>query len=153
MGKSATYTGKETFKGDKDLVKVTILDSVTELPDDCFAGCSNLTEVTIPSSVMVLGDRCFDGCSNLTEVTIPSSVTKLGRYCFDGCSNLLPPELAAKDADPGKVLAYLKEKSRKKRATFLFCLKHAQSDFYNRTGDPCGASRRIIMEFVGLFPA
>ena len=58
-------------------------------------------------------------------------------------------------ADPAAVLAYLKEKFRKERArpTFLFCLKHAHSSYYNRTGDPCGASRRIIMEFAGLFPA
>jgi hypothetical protein len=57
-------------------------------------------------------------------------------------------------ADPAAVLEYLQEKYRKERArpTFLFCLKHAQSNYYNRTGDPCGASRRIIMEFAGLFP-
>ena len=74
---------------------------------------------------------------------------------FAGCTSLLPPSLSTSHADPAAVLAYLKEKSRKERArpTFLFCLKHAQSDFYNRTGDPCGASRRIIMEFAGLFPA
>jgi hypothetical protein len=32
-------------------------------------------------------------------------------------------------------------------------MKHAQSDYYHRTGDSCGASRRIIMEFAWLFPA
>jgi hypothetical protein len=41
MSKSATYTGKETFKGDQDHFKVTISDSVTRLPDNCFEGCSN----------------------------------------------------------------------------------------------------------------
>jgi hypothetical protein len=40
-----------------------------------------------------------------------------------------------------------------KRRAFLCSLKHAQSDYYDRTGDPCSASRRIIMEFAGLFPA
>ena len=47
-------------------------------------------------------------------------------------------------------LGFRKERAR---PTFLFCLKHAQSNYYDRTGDPCGASRRIIMEFAGLFPA
>ena len=64
-------------------------------------------------------------------------------------------DITAGNADPAAVLAYLKEKFRKERArpTFLFCLKHAQSNYYDRTGDPCGATRRIIMEFAGLFPA
>jgi hypothetical protein len=52
---------------------------------------------------------------------------------------------------------FLKRKSFLERAperrTFLCSLKLAQSDYYDRTGDPCGASRRIIMEFAGLFPA
>ena len=84
-----------------------------------------------------------------------SHVTSIGVNAFYNCTSLLPPSLSDGDADPAAVLTYLKEKSRKERArpTFLFCLKHAQSDFYNRTGDPCGASRRIIMEFAGLFPA
>jgi hypothetical protein len=86
-------------------------------------------------------------------VTLPSSAV-LGVGCFAGCSNLLPPELSDYDADPAAVLTFLKEKSRKERGSaFLTSLKHAQSDYYNRTGDPCGASRRIIMEFAGLFPA
>jgi hypothetical protein len=56
--------------------------------------------------------------------------------------------------DHATLFAFLGEKVCKEyaRRTFLFCLMHAHSDFYNRTGDPCGASRRIIMEFAGLFP-
>jgi hypothetical protein len=79
----------------------------------------------------------------------------VGLNAFAGCTSLLPPSLSKANADPAAVLAYLKEKFRKERArpTFLFCLKHAQSNYYDRTGDPCGASRRIIMEIAGLFPA
>jgi hypothetical protein len=61
------------------------------------------------------------------------------------------------DADPAAVLAFLKRKSFLERAgarrAFLCSLKRAHSNFYDRTGDPCGASRRIIMEYAGLFPA
>jgi hypothetical protein len=78
-------------------------------------------------------------------------------HAFTGCTSLLPPSLSAWDADPAAVLAFLKRKFFLERAperrAFLTSLKHAQSDYYNRTGDPCGASRRIIMEFAGLFPA
>ena len=76
---------------------------------------------------------------------------------FAGCTSLLPPSLADVSADPAAVLAFLKRKSKDERAAarraFLCSLKHAQSNYYNRTGDPCSASRRIIMEFAGLFPA
>jgi hypothetical protein len=86
-----------------------------------------------------------------------SHVTSIGVNAFVGCTSLLPPSLCARDADPAAVLAFLKRKAILERAperrAFLCSLKHSQSDFYNRTGDPCGASRRIIMEFAGLFPA
>jgi hypothetical protein len=99
---------------------------------------------------------CFQDCRGMTTVDCDlSRVTSIGENAFWGCTSLLPPSLSKLGADPAAVLAFLKEKSRKERArpTFLFCLKHAQSHYYDRTGDPCGASRRIIMEFAGLFPA
>jgi hypothetical protein len=88
--------------------------------------------------------------SHVTSIGVSPS----GAHAFTGCTSLLPPSLSARDADPAAVLVYLNEKYRKERArpTFLFCLKHAQSNYYDRSGDPCGASRRIIMEFAGLFP-
>jgi hypothetical protein len=84
-------------------------------------------------------------------------VTSIGVDAFEGCTSLLPPSLSNHDADPAAVLAFLKRKSILERApercAFLCSLKHAQSSYYDRTGDPCGATRRIIMEFAGLFPA
>ena len=81
----------------------------------------------------------------------------MGWHAFTGCTSLLPPSLSKYDADPAAVLAFLKRKSILERAperrAFLCSLKRAHIDYYNRTGDPCGASRRIIMEFTGLFPA
>jgi hypothetical protein len=92
---------------------------------------------------------------DLSRVT-SIGVAPFGRgHAFTGCTSLLPPSLSKHDADPAAVLAHLKEKSRKELARWaLLCsLKHAQSSYYDRTGDPCGASRRIIMEFAGLLPA
>jgi hypothetical protein len=86
-----------------------------------------------------------------------SHVTSIGANAFAGCTSLLPASLSAINADPAAVLVFLKRKSILERVSerreFLCSLKHAHSDYYNRTGDPCGASRRIIMEFAGLFPA
>jgi hypothetical protein len=100
----------------------------------------------------------FDDCTSMTTVDCDlSHVTSIGANAFAGCTSLLPPSLSARDADPAAILAFLKRKSFLERApdrrAFLCSLKHAHSGYCNRTGDPCGASRRIIMEFAGLFPA
>ncbi|GMI23290.1 hypothetical protein TeGR_g10582 [Tetraparma gracilis] len=130
-----------------------------EMGEYCFAWCTLLQSMKgWPASMTYIPAGCFRDCADMTTVDCDlSRVTSIGRNAFQGCSSLLPPWLSAGswDADPAAVLTYLKEKSRKERArpTFLFCLKHAQSNYYDRSGDPCGASRRIIMEFAGLFPA
>jgi hypothetical protein len=125
----------------------------------CFVGCTSLQSMKWwPASMTVIPDRCFWGCTGMTTVDCDlSHVTSIGVNAFVGCTSLLPPSLSKEGADPAAVLAFLKRKSFLERAperrTFLCSLKSAHSDFYNRTGDPCGASRRIIMEFAGLFPA
>jgi hypothetical protein len=128
-----------------------------EMGTRCFVGCTLLQSLKgWPASMTVIPAYCFADCTGMTTVDCDlAHVTSIRANACYGCTSLLPPSLSAMNADPAAVLAYLKEKFRKERArpTFLFCLKHAQSNFYNRTGDPCGASRRIIMEFAGLFPA
>ena len=125
----------------------------------CFAWCSLLQSMKgWPASMTVIPGGCFFRCTGMTTVDCDlSRVTSIGHNAFYGCTSLLPPSLSAMHADPAAVLAFLKRKSFLERAperrAFLCSLKHAQSDYYNRTGDPCGASRRIIMEFAGLFPA
>jgi hypothetical protein len=106
----------------------------------------------------VIPAYCFYCCTGMTTVDCDlAHVTSIGANAFWGCTSLLPPSLSAFRADPAAVLAFLKRKSILERVAerraFLCSLKHAQSNYYNRTGDPCGASRRIIMEFAGLFPA
>ena len=71
-----------------NLLKLTIPESVTSLPDWCFSYCANLTEIIIPDSVTSFGKNCFYNCSSLTEIIIPDSVTSFGDYCFYGCENL-----------------------------------------------------------------
>jgi hypothetical protein len=144
------------FRECKDLRTIEGL-GCEEMGESCFQGCTLLQSMRgWPASMTVIPAWTFLDCTGMTTVDCDlSHVTSIGENAFWNCTSLLPPSLSRYRADPDAVLAYLKEKSRKERArpTFLFCLKHAQSDYYNRTGDPCGASRRIIMEFAGLFPA
>ncbi|GMI21758.1 hypothetical protein TeGR_g8602 [Tetraparma gracilis] len=135
-----------------------------EMGVHCFAYCTLLQSMKgWPASMTVIPVYCFYGCTGMTTVACNLShvtsigVSPLGYHAFSNCTSLLPPSLSARGADPAAVLAFLKRKSKDERAAarraFLCSLKHAQSNFYDRTGDPCGASRRITMEFAGLFPA
>ncbi|GMI22949.1 hypothetical protein TeGR_g8067 [Tetraparma gracilis] len=152
--------GSFAFASCKDLHTIEGL-GCEEMGEGCFEECTLLQSMKgWPASMTVIPVGCFWRCTGMATVDCNlSHVTSIEAdvfgHAFVGCTSLLPPSLSAGHADPAAVLAFLKEKSRKERArpTFLFCLKHAQSDYYNRTGDPCGASRRIIMEFAGLFPA
>ena len=130
-----------------------------EMGVTCFALCTLLQSMKgWPASMTVIPAGTFTHCTGMTTVDCDlSHVVSIEPNAFAGCTSLLPPSLSAMNADPAAVLAFLKRKSFLERAperrAFLCSLKHAQSNYYNRTGDPCGASRRIIMEFAGLFPA
>ena len=152
--------GRAAFFDCKDLRTIEGL-GCEEMGRGCFARCTLLQSMKgWPASMTVIPAECFFYCTGMTTVDCDlSHVTSIRvnafGHAFAGCTSLLPPSLSAYNADPAAVLAFLKEKYRNERArpTFLFCLKRAHLAYYNRTGDPCGASRRIIMEFAGLFPA
>ncbi|GMI23143.1 hypothetical protein TeGR_g4038 [Tetraparma gracilis] len=154
--------GIKAFGGCKDLRTIEGL-GCEEMGIHCFAFCTLLQSMQgWPAFMTVIPGGCFYNCTGMTTVDcdlahVTSIGVAYGNHAFAGCTSLLPPSLSDYDADPAAVLAFLKRKSflerAPKRRAFLCSLKHAKSNFYNRTGDPCGASRRIIMEFAGLFPA
>ena len=150
--------GSFAFAYCKDLRTIEGL-GCEEMGECCFVACTLLQSMKgWPASMTVIPYGAFWECTGMTTVDCDlSHVTSIGVNAFAHCTSLLPPSLSARDADPAAVLAFLKRKSFLERAperrAFLCSLKHAHSDYYNRTGDPCGASRRIIMEFAGLFPA
>jgi hypothetical protein len=157
-----TKLGNYVFAECKDLRTIEGL-GCEEMGACCFIGCTLLQSMKgWPASMTVIPVGCFFDCTGMTTVDCDlSHVTSIGvneyrGHAFVGCTSLLPPSLSAGSADPAAVLAFLKRKFFLERAperrAFLCSLKHAHSDYYNRTGDPCGASRRIIMEFAGLFP-
>ena len=103
--------GKSTFARITTLKKVTLGDSITEIPEmafyECkwlqtvsipsgltkigiqaFFGCSSLQNVTLPESLKEIGYRAFRDCAALTSITFPDSLTKIGIDAFAGCTGL-----------------------------------------------------------------
>ena len=87
------YDVTQSFKGDLNVNKVIVSDSVTSIRPFAFAECRNLKEIEIPSSVIYIENNAFEKCRNLTEIKIPNSITYIGRDAFSYCSSLRKIEI------------------------------------------------------------
>ena len=87
----STFEGKDVvsfgtiFKGNNNIAKVIIPDTVTNIADNAFNNCTNLTGVTIGSGVTNIGDYAFYNCNALTSITFPNGLTNIGNYAFYDC--------------------------------------------------------------------
>ena len=80
--------GSGTFGQITTLKKVTLGDSITEIPQAAFLNCTGLQTVSIPSGLTKIGTQAFFGCSNLQNVTLPESLTEIGYQAFRDCDAL-----------------------------------------------------------------
>lgn len=76
------------FRGEKNLVSVTLPEGFTDLGNSTFESCSNLTTINLPESLTNIGEGTFDGCSSLVNLKLPENLKNIGRNAFRGCSNL-----------------------------------------------------------------
>ncbi len=72
----------------RNLTKVTIPESITDIGPNSFQNCTSLEEATFPSTVSTIWDYTFDGCTSLKEAIISNSVTLVRGYAFRGCTSL-----------------------------------------------------------------
>lgn len=80
--------GQSTFAQITTLEKVTLGDSITEIPNMAFYECTGLQTVSIPSGLTKIGSQAFFGCSSLQDVTLPASLTEIGYQAFRDCDAL-----------------------------------------------------------------
>ena len=87
-GGTTIYDYSGAFYNCKNLVSVTISDSVTSIGAGAFSGCENLTTIRLPSNITEISSNTFRECQTLKSITIPESVTKIGDGAFSDCINL-----------------------------------------------------------------
>ena len=80
--------GKSTFAQITTLKRVTLGDSIIEIPQLAFFNCTGLQTVSIPSGLTKIGSQAFFGCSSLQDVTLPASLTEIGYQAFRDCDAL-----------------------------------------------------------------
>ena len=68
---------------EKDLKKVSIPDSVTEIGHYAFRNCRNLVSIEIPESVVNIGHHAFTGCNSLKESF--NQIARRTVNCSAGC--------------------------------------------------------------------
>lgn len=86
-GKPVTILYDELFKNHKELKKVNIPDSVTNIGGFVFEGCENLKSVRLPAGLQEMWQYAFVR-SSIEIIEIPGSVTSIVPFTFKDCKNL-----------------------------------------------------------------
>lgn len=69
---------------DKEITKVSIPSTITEIKPYAFYMCGNITSITLHNGITSIGDSAFRGCSNITSVTLREGLISVGEYAFAG---------------------------------------------------------------------
>ena len=77
----------EAFYDKRNLVEITIPDSVTNIGNSSFRNCS-FKNITIPDSVQSIGNYAFSDCDSISRIEIPGNVKTIGDGAFEYCSDL-----------------------------------------------------------------
>ena len=83
---SISYDG--IFRSDKNLVSVTLPESLTDLGNSTFEYCSNLTTINLPGKLTNIGQEVFSYCSSLSSINLPEGITSIGQEAFSKCTSL-----------------------------------------------------------------
>ncbi len=83
MSNSVTDLGYYTFRNASNLESVRLSDNITSIGDECFIGCEKLSSVNIPSKTQYIREKVFEGCKSFGgELVIPEGVTWIGADAF-----------------------------------------------------------------------
>jgi hypothetical protein len=78
--------GYEAFCNSKDLLSISIPNSVTSVRDRAFLSCSKLKTVYSLGSITELSVDMFGYCYELTDIVLTEKITSIGSYCFEYCN-------------------------------------------------------------------
>ena len=80
-----TTITKEAFKGNNNIKKVVLPDSITTIQDGAFQDCKALCEINIPNNVSIIPRSCFSDCTSLSKIVLPEGISEIGNCAFSNC--------------------------------------------------------------------
>ena len=84
------------FKGNTDIVSVTMPSTVTSIGGDAFSSCTSLKKVTFSENLNSLGTAAFYNCTSLTQVSLPKKLAgNLQNSVFQNCTSLTSVNIPA----------------------------------------------------------
>ena len=86
--KGVVIIGRDLFKDNKKIKKVTMPDSVLYIGVGAFSGCDGLREVSLPKNLLSIGEGAFYQCRRLAEIKIPQTLKYIGGDAFSNCENV-----------------------------------------------------------------
>jgi len=87
-GKDVTVIGYNAFKDFKQVTKITLPETITEIQDGAFQGCTALTGINLPESVIKIQQAAFRDCTSLKTIIWPPDLTYIDAYMFSNCTSL-----------------------------------------------------------------
>ena len=70
-----TSIGNEAFYRNKNIINITIPNSIKGIERSAFFGCTSLTSISLPDSVKGIGGYALSGCSSLTNISVDNNNT------------------------------------------------------------------------------
>lgn len=84
---NASLPSTATFSGCTALTSVSLLSTITSIPNYTFANNSSLTNIDFPL-IRTVGISAFVNCTGLTSVSFPSTTARVDEWSFAGSNNL-----------------------------------------------------------------
>ena len=86
-GKTVSSIGKNAFKGETKLRRVTLPETIKSIGEGAFYNCINLTSMVVPDSVIKIGESAFRECIGLVNISFNtnSKLEYIGNYAFSSC--------------------------------------------------------------------
>lgn len=82
------FISSHGFDNCRNLIQLTVPDSVISIGSDCFQLCESLTYVTLSKNLKSIEGLTFSNCAKLESVTMFEGITSINLGAFQGCSAL-----------------------------------------------------------------
>ena len=72
----------------RNITKIVLPDTVTEIGEHAFQECTALREINLPDGITAISRFTFSGCKSLERIHLPQGIESIGERSFSDCQEL-----------------------------------------------------------------